>query len=260
MRYISFIAYAFFRFGLPITKLARLLGYIVLCGAPFYTKANIHIEPYGSIGGAYSSSVRPSASSSFFMHYVLGGRLGYDLSLVKVGVDVFWTYYDIGSNDPPVEVHHTPKNLKGFEQAGTSLGIEADRKHTAFTPLSIGVWTAVDLPFLISAYGSLFYALGGKKDFLNHRGYGLKVGASWLAVTYFQLNAEVKWAYYMCQKDPQCSPDFPVLSASISVSVPLSFNPFSSEDLQDSKEAEEDNTEGSGQNVASSTPPSEQYP
>ncbi len=239
MKHIRFIACAFSRFGIPITKCFGLLGCIFLCCGPLDSRADIHIEPYGSIGGAYSSTIRPSASSSFFMHYVLGGRLGYDLSLVKVGIDLFWTYYDTGSDDPPVEVHHTSNKRKGFGQAGTSLDIRANRKHTAFTPLSVGVWTAVDLPFLVDAYGSLFYALGGKKDFFNHRGYGLKLGLSWLAVAYFQLNAEVQWAYYMCQKDPKCSSDFPALSALISVSVPLSFDPFSSKNARNPEETEE---------------------
>ena len=193
------------------------------CLIPLSAIANIHIEPYGGVGGAFS----PSTTPAVFMKYTAGGRFGYKISFARAGLDLFWTYYDTKSSTDVTTVHPPNKDTKGFKQATPSLGIKVVPEPTSFQPLAIGAWTAVDLPLVFKAYGSLFYAFG-KRDSIHHQGYGLKTGVSWLSAPFFQINLDIKWAYYFCQQD-QCDSNFSMFSTFLSLSVPFSLDLFSAD-------------------------------
>ena len=222
---------------------------------PLFSIADVLVEPYGGVGGAFAPSANKKAGS-FFMKYTAGGHLGYQISLIKVGLDLFWTHYDTGRSQGVVTVRPSTQDTRGFTQATKSVGIKSTDEHTAFQPLSIGVWTAVDLPLFFDVYGSLFYAFG-KKDSIHHQGYGLKAGVSWSIAPHLQLNLDAKWAYYKCQP-AKCVSQFSVLSALLSLSVPFSLDLFSStpsaeiakeEDSNDDEEEAESLEDSSSETV-----------
>ena len=187
--------------------------------SPSYAK--LHIEPYGSVGGSYASSL----SSPLFMTYALGGRLGYRFPVVSTGVDLFWTHYDTGSSSGShslVDVYHQSGSVKGFSQAGESLSIHHSEVSEHFQPFSIGAFAVVELPLLFDAYGTLFYTFG-EKSTLNHHGYGVKAGVSFLSTFHFQFNVELQWSHYICAEGKvNCSKNFDIFSAIFSLSLPLS--------------------------------------
>ena len=217
------------------------------CLIPFSSIADVHIEPYGGVGGAFSTSI--DSPQSFFMKYTVGGRLGYKLSIVHAGLDIFWTHYDTGDHRDVTTVRPFPIERKGLEQATGSVDITPAKPRTSFQPLSIGAFTAIKLPLFFNVYGSIFYAFGSK-DNIGHQGYGLKAGVSWLSASYFQLNLSAKWAYYTCQsKAKECANSFSIGSALLSVSVPFSLDLFSSSNSSSESVEEEPEEE----NISSAT-------
>ena len=219
-----------------------LIIFIFWLGTIFSAKADIHIEPYASLGGSYSSSL--SSQYSFFLNYDLGGRVGYKLSPVTVGLDMFWTYYDtatgVGSNT--LEITKSPEENVGFSQANSSLNYSRiSQPNTSFKPLAIGGFVAFELPFLFDVYGGGFYSWGSK-DSLSYSGFGLKVGASYLSAYFAQLNLELKWAHYLCGEGqnsscPEEGANHNIFSVIVSVSVPLSMSMFGPKD-SDEEEAD----------------------
>ena len=215
------------------------MRYIILLSFLFLipvSKAEVHIEPYGNVGGSI-------LSNSVYFNYALGARLGYRVLSVATGVDLFWTHYGMGSGSG-VRVTDNPSTLpaRGMDQVDRSLYIHYSQDPKPFQPFSIGAFAAMELPLLFNAYGTLFYSFGNRES-VNHQGYGAKAGISWMSTFYVQLNAELQWARYVCngQTDAECidHKNFNVLSAMVSVSVPLSIDIFdfgSSEDSEDSEE------------------------
>ena len=222
------------------------MKYIILLGFLFFipaSQAEMHFEPYGNVGFGYSPAL---SSQPLFMTYALGGRVGYRFLSVNTGIDLFWTYYDTGSSSrsPLLEVFHPSNSSKGFSQAGESVSFQYSEVQEAFQPFSIGVFTAVDLPFLLNAYGTLFYTFGRKKD-VNHQGYGIKAGLSYFTSFHLQLNLEFQWAQYICMEKVSCSNNFDILSAMLSLSLPFSAEIFDFGNASEDSEETEEETEGS---------------
>ncbi len=222
MKYIIFLSFLFF---IPVSQ------------------AEIQFEPYGNIGASYSSvSSRP-----VFMTYVLGGRVGYSLASLSVGLDLFWTHHNIGGNSSSqhhLEVFHQSSTVKGFGQAADSVSFQYSEVSRPFEPFSMGVFGALELPFLFDVYGTFFYTFGEKKS-VNHHGIGAKAGASYLIAFYVKLNVELQYAYYKCIELAKCSQNFGIFSAMFSLSLPLSSDIFdfgvgSSEDPGDSEGSAEE--------------------
>ncbi len=214
------------------------MKYIVLLSFLFLipvSKAEVHIEPYGNVGGSV-------ISNSVHFNYALGARLGYRVLSVATGVDLFWTHYGTGS-DSGVSFTENPSvpPERGMDQVGHYLSIQYSQNPKPFQPFSIGVFAAVELPILFDAYGTLFYSFGDKES-INHQGYGAKAGISWMSAFYVQLNAELQWSHYMCNgsTDAECidHKSFSVLSAMLSVSIPLSTDMFDFGGSEDSEETE----------------------
>lgn len=212
-----------------------------LCFVPI-SKATVHIEPYGNIGGSYSSSL---SSEPLFMNYALGARLGYQFLSISAGLDLFWTHYGVGSGSSVqhLEVYHSSEPNKGFNQAVESVSFQYSEVRDPFQPFSLGAFVALDLPFLFNAYGSVFYTFGEKT--VSYQGYGVKAGLSYLSSFYVQLNLELQWAHYMCSTaEAQCSSsnNFSIISTALSLSVPIStdFFNFGREDSEDSESSEDD--------------------
>ena len=204
------------------------MKYIIFFLFLFFTpvsQAKLHFEPYGNIGASYSSSL--SDSHLFFMTYAVGTRLGYNISFLHMGIDLFWTYHDIGNSSRfhNLEIYHQPDPVIGFSQAQKSVSLHYSEIKDPFSPLSIGVFAAAELPFLVNVYGTLFYTLGEESE-IKHQGYGIKGGASYLTTFHIQLNLELQWAHYICGEAVKCSNNFSILSAMLSLSVPFSFDVF----------------------------------
>ena len=222
--------------------------YIVLLSFLLFlpiSRAKVHIEPYGSVGGSYSSSV---SSSPLFLNYGLGARLGYNFSFLSAGLDLFWTHYNIGSSSSVqhLEVYHSTEPTKGFNQAGESLALHYSEVREPFQPFSLGAFVVVDLPFLFNTYGTVFYTFGKKT--VNHQGYGVKAGLSYLSAYYVQVNLELQWANYTCSEpeSEQCSSGgFDILSVALSLSVPISthFFDFGREDTEEDSEEDSDSSD-----------------
>ncbi len=217
-----------------------------LCIVPV-SKGKVHIEPYGNIGGSYSSSI---SSGPLFMNYALGARLGYQFLSVSTGLDLFWTHYGTGtsSNVQHVEVHYSSEPNKGFNQASKSVSFHHSEVREPFQPFSLGAFVALDLPLLFNTYGTVFYTFGKKT--VSHQGYGIKAGLSYLSSFYVQLNLEFQWAHYTCMEEAQCSSSrsFNVISAALSLSVPFSTDFFNF----GREEVPEDDTEDSENDTSSS--------
>ena len=160
-------------------------------------QAGVHVEPYVSAGGSLSNSI--SSKSSIFMAYNLGGRLGYSFLGFSTGLDLSWTYYDVGNNssDPNSTILNSDPVLE------EGIKIKPYEVIEDFQPFSIGVFGSVELPFLFNAYGTLFYTFGDR-DLLSHQGYGVKAGVSYLSTFFVQLNLELKWANYICMAEAKC--------------------------------------------------------
>ena len=227
MKYIIFLSFLFF---IPVSQ------------------AEIHIEPYVTGGVAYSSSISSSnessfksSSDSFFMTFGLGGRFGYSFSLVNVGLDLFWTHYNTGRSVRQVRVEPSDKKDEGSHVYFSELPGH-------FQPFSIGLFTSVDLPFLFNAYGTVFYSIPAENRNVNYQGYGVKGGLSYLSAFYVQLNLELQWGYYMCTESTDCSKGFNIISALLSVSVPLSTDIFN---FGSDPDSEDSNTEENEENSSS---------
>ena len=217
------------------------MRYIILLGFLFLipvSHAEIYAEPYGSIGGSYAGS--KVFSRSLFLNYALGGRVGYRFMSVATGLDLFWTHYSTGNGASPrvVGIHSSPP-LKGFNQAKRSVYVHYSSTAVSFQPFSVGVFAVVDLPILFNAYGTVFYSLGTKSS-INHQGYGAKAGISYLSAFYVQVNLELQWSQYICdgKKSSDCMDhkNFNIISAMLSVSVPLSDDIFDFGRSEDSEE------------------------
>lgn len=210
-----------------------------LCFIPV-SQAEIHIEPYVNAGGAYSSSI-PSSPNSLFMVFSLGGRFGYNFTPISVGFDLFWTHYA-----PSSGIHHMRSGSSEASRPGFDTGpgstFEHSKTREVFQPFSLGVFTSVDLPFLFNAYGTIFYSIPAESINVNYQGYGARAGLSYLSAFYVQLNVELQWAYYTCTESVNCSDDFNIFSALLSVSVPFSTDIF---DFGDSSDSENPDTEES---------------
>ncbi|MDE0119197.1 MAG: hypothetical protein OXM55_04225 [Bdellovibrionales bacterium] len=204
---------------------------------PISSQAQIHLEPYGSLGASYSSS----SSRPLFMSYVLGSRIGYHfLPLAAAGIDLFWTHYSTGSNSTRshhLEIHRGLTGDRGFSQAGKTVSLNYSQLSTPFQPFAIGAFVSVELPFIFNAYGTLFYTFGDKNQ-VQHQGGGIKGGVSYLSAFYVQVNLELQYAYYRCVEQARCSANFSVISALLSLSVPIpsyifGFGSSSSEDREE---------------------------
>ena len=232
------------------------MKYIILLSFLFLipvSQAEVHIEPYGNIGASYSS-----ASKSPFLNYALGARLGYRFLSMGAGLDLFWTHYNTGNGVGEVYIHHAREEEKGFGQSEKGVRIRPSNAVRSFQPFSIGAFVVVDLPFLFNTYGTIFYSFGERK-FINHQGYGLKAGASYLSTFHVQLNLELQWSHYICMAQADClkskSSDFNILSAMLSLSVPLSTDIFdfdsfggSDSDGSDSDGSDSDDSDSSEEN------------
>lgn len=211
------------------------------------SQAEVHFEPYGSIGASYSSSVSPGP---LFMNYVLGARLGYRFLSVSTGLDLFWTHYDTGNGkgSSHLEVRPSSESTKGFNEPGIGTSIQYSEVSEPFQPLSIGAFAIVDLPILFNAYGTAFYSFGDRRS-INHQGYGLKAGVSYLSTFYLQVNLELQWSHYICAEKADClnqSNSFNILSAMLSLSLPLSTDIFDfddSDNFDNSDSSEEEESE-----------------
>ena len=190
---------------------------------PISSQAEIHFEPYGSVGGSYSSfSSRP-----LFMTYALGGRIGYRFSSIAAGMDLFWTHHNTGSSSDTshhLEINRGSSNDRGFSQAGKTVSLHYSELSAPFQPFAIGAFASMELPLIFNVYGTLFYAFGDKNK-VQHQGFGIKGGVSYLSSFYLQFNLELQYAYYNCMEQARCSGgNFGMISALLSLSVPLSSN------------------------------------
>lgn len=231
------------------------MKYIILLSFLFFipiSKAEIHIEPYVNGGAAYSSSISSSdKSGTLLMTFGLGSRFGYSFSPMSVGLDLFWTHYNTGSsgthhvdirNPQPDKGNHQPD--KGF--VGPSSSIVFSVLPGNFQPFSIGLFTALDLPFLFNAYGTVFYSIPAERRNANYQGYGVRGGLSYLSASYVQFNLELQWGYYMCAGSDSCSNDFNIISALLSISVPFSTDIFDFGNVSDSEENSDTEDSNSG--------------
>ena len=220
------------------------MKYIILLSFLFLipvSQAKVHVEPYGNIGGYYSGS--KVFAKQLSLNYTLGARLGYQVLSIATGLDFFWTYYSTGYPPLITQNNSTSDPVRGFDQVDRSVFIIHSQSPEPFQPFSIGAFAAVELPFLVNAYGTLFYSFGDK-DSISYQGYGVKAGVSWLSTFYIQVNAELQWSQYICggETEAKCidRKSFDTLSAMLSISVPLSFDVFdfgnstdSSDDLEE---------------------------
>ena len=197
-----------------------IISLVFLLLAPV-SYAGLHIEPYVSGGGSYSSTI--SSNPIIFMNFTGGARLGWRFLSLSAGVDLFWTHFNTGSSSSlqHLEVYHSSEPTKGFSQAGNSVSLQYSESRDPFQPFSVGAFVAVDLPLLFNAYGSAFYSFGNKSN-ISHQGYGAKAGVSYLSSFFAQLNLELQWVNYMCQEQARCSGSgFDIMSVALSVSVPI---------------------------------------
>ena len=218
--------------------------FILLCLSFFVfipvSQADIHLEPYGGAGISYSRS----SESQLFMSYTGGARLGYSFSLLSAGVDLSLHHHRMGDSLTTFSsvVVNKPATSVGFSQARDNVNIQySSSGSSSFTPFSVGAFVGVDLPLLFDCYGSAFMSFG-KKDNTSMIGYGLKAGVSYLSLPFVQLNAELQWTYYGGGSDRQIRNNgFQLLSALLSVSVPLSFDADFFGDDQQASSAENRN-------------------
>ena len=189
--------------------------------SPLASWAGLHLEPYVDIGGSFDYA---SSSKPFFISYSFGGKIAYQFSIVKTGLDLFWTSHNTGSGSsrPHVEVFHDSQSVvKGFGQAKKSVSFQYSKVSANFQPFSIGAFAEMEMPFLLDAYGGLFYTFGDKGG-LNHQGFGAKAGLSYFRALYLKLNVELRYAYYNCMDASSCSEgNFSILSVLLSVSFPF---------------------------------------
>lgn len=198
-----------------------LLSFLFLM-LPWVSRAGIHLEPYADIGGSYASAF---SSRPLFISYSLGGKIAYQFSVFKTGVDLFWTSHNTGGSSSSlqhVEVYHDSQApVKGFGQAKKSVSLQYSAVSANFQPFSIGAFAEVELPFIFDAYGGLFYTFGDKGG-LNHQGFGAKAGFSYFSAFYLKFNLELRYAYYNCMDQSACSSgNFGILSALFSLSFPF---------------------------------------
>ncbi len=192
---------------------------------------SIYMEPY--LGGGLSYS-RISADDNlstppqyFSRNLSFGWRAGYEFFNMRGGLDIFHNrhYTSSGFNMFSVVVQK-PQTNKGFSQAGDSVSIQYSRITDNFNPTSIGLFGAIDLPFLFDFYGTFFYSFG-KKGSLTHHGPGVKVGVSYLSLFFVQLNIELQFTHYSCPNTECLQSSFNMGSLLFLVSVPFSTNMFS---------------------------------
>ncbi|MYE07595.1 MAG: hypothetical protein F4X95_02445 [Oligoflexia bacterium] len=210
---------------------------------PVSSQAQIHLEPYGSLGGSYSSS---SSSRPLFMSYALGGRIGYHFLSMAAGVDLFWTHYSTGASSTRshhLEIHRGVTGDRGFSQAGKTVSLNYSQLSSPFQPFAIGAFVSVDLPFIFNVYGTLFYTFGDKNQ-VQHQGGGIKAGVSYLSSFYVQLNLELQYAYYRCTEQARCSANFSVISALLSLSIPIPSHIFGFGGVSSSSESTEEEVTG----------------
>ena len=236
------------------------MKYIIFFIMLFFTniaQAELHIEPYGNMGAVYAIGEEGNTLS---LTYSAGGRIGYRLVAVVLGVDAFWTYYNTGSASSAVVSLNSETPEKGFSQAQSSSSLQFSSTDKNFSPLSVGAFVAMDLPFLFDAYGTIFYSfvMGQNAVPQPQNGYGAKLGISYLSAFYVKLNLEAQWAQYNCNTEGGC-PGYHTsyISGMFSVSVPLSFDIFGGggesssendstmeeEEIAESSEEEEENSE-----------------
>ena len=252
------------------------MKYIIFFTMLFFThitQAQLHVEPYGNMGAVYATGAQGSTLS---LNYGLGGRVGYRVVSVVLGVDAFWNYYSTGSTAGAVSILGSETPEKGFSQAQSTSSLQYSTGDKNFSPISVGIFVAIDLPFLFDAYGTVFYSfvMGQNAGLQPQNGYGAKVGISYLSAFYVKLNLEAQWAQYNCNVEGGC-PGYHnnYISGMFSVSVPLSFDIFGGggessveddspveEEIADSSEEEnseeessmETNTEDDSMNLGSS--------
>ena len=194
MKYILFISFLFF---IPVAQ------------------AGVHVEPY--ISGGVSYAPLGGAVGA-------GGRVGYSVPLISAGLDLFWNYHGIGTSSSiwPLEVHHSTQPIKGFSQSSESPTFYYSSESVdSFAPFSIGVFGAINLPLIVNTYGTLFYSMGEKGN-ADYKGYGVKLGISYLAALFLQVNTELQWARYNCDnRNASCKEGFNIFSLFVSLSMPL---------------------------------------
>ena len=220
------------------------MKYIILLSFLFFipiSQADIHIEPYASAGGSYSASI-PSSPDSFFMSFAVGGRFGYSFLGASLGFDLFWNHYSPGISGIHNVRYDSQPIEPGFNQGRGSF-LEYSVAREPFQPFSIGLFTAIDLPFLFNVYGTVFYSIPAESVNADYQGYGMKAGMSYISAFYVQLNLEFQWAYYHCVERMSCSNNFNILSAFVSLSLPFSTDVFDFGNVDDSENSDTEESE-----------------
>jgi len=197
--------------------------------------ATSYIEPYlgGSVGGTYHNDPTTGEwSIPFSTSFVAGGRLGYQISFVQLGMDVFYNSHylqrrldinpsSIAEKTIDKAVNNTVKNTiqkskskippqfrgilsdtqssKGFAQGGDGLSLGyPDEAFRHFRPWSVGVYGMINIPFFIDMYGTAFYSFGeyGPHDY---HGPGAKIGFGLLTFSVMEIHMDWQFVHYMCR-------------------------------------------------------------
>ena len=205
------------------------IGLWIFCWlAPMWAGAGVLIEPYFGGGAAYSRMTAGDSVTTAPKHFTttlaLGGRLGYEVLKLKGGLDVFYNRFHTGSGfSMPSVVVNNPGVSKGFRQAGDSVSIKYASTSENFNPLSVGLFGALDLPFILDIYSSLYYSFG-KRNARSYSGPGVKVGVSWMSFFFVQFHLEMGWTHYFCKGSECLQTGFNMMSALLMVSFPFSMD------------------------------------
>ncbi len=215
---------------------------------PCIAWGSFSIEPYGGGGVSYSHiSTDNNNQSDISTSLSFGLRTGYKvLPLFTTGLDFFYNRHNTGSNSFRASsvVVNNPSRSAGFLQARDTVSIQYSKLSDNFNPLSIGWFGAIDLPFILDTYGTVFYSFG-EISAVSYSGPGIKLGLSWLSFFFAQFNVELQWTHYICG-GTSClqQNNFNMMSLMVLVSIPFSTKILSGGGVQRSSSSASSSWEG----------------